>query len=250
MQISKLRRALAGLVMILIGSGALPARAYDVEANTTGNKVYMLLLNDNPGAVYHSISIADNAPVFVSSTTASIVPGSVAGGGSDLAALEFNIAAGASNGASGDLTVTVSGLAAGAPIDVVFTVPLEVVSSAPAAQGFVGTGEPTPNPGGTDNDGDGVPDSLEVAYGSDPDSADSIPGQVDSDGDGIEDRSDPSSSDPCDPDPLAAACPNAPVSVPVFGLPGFALLGLLLASLGATQVRRRNSIALPKKGDK
>ena len=90
--------------------------------------------------------------------------------------------------------------------DYVFTVPLEVVNSAPAAQGFVGSGEPTPNPGGTDTDGDGVPDSLEVAYGSNPNSASSIPGQVDTDGDGIDDGSDSAPNDPCIPSAFNAAC--------------------------------------------
>ncbi|NNL57804.1 MAG: hypothetical protein HKO71_08625, partial [Pseudomonadales bacterium] len=49
------RHILPGLLALLVTGFTIPVQAYDVEANTFGNKVYMLLLNDNPGAVYHSI---------------------------------------------------------------------------------------------------------------------------------------------------------------------------------------------------
>lgn len=202
----KLKHILAGLVALLAWATTFSAQAYDVERNTSANRIYMLLLNDNPGAVYHSISISETVPTFVDTVVASIVPAAVNGGGSDLAALDFDVKPSASVGATGTIEITVAGQAAGAAINVVFTVPLEVVNSAPAAQGFVGSGEPTPNPGGTDTDGDGVPDSLEVAYGSNPNSASSIPGQVDTDGDGIDDGSDSAPNDPCIPSAFNAAC--------------------------------------------
>ena len=301
MPTTKLKHMLAGLVALLTWATILSAQAYDVERNTSANRIYMLLLNDNPGAVYHSISISETVPTFVGTVVASIVPAAVNGGSSDLAALDFDVKPSASVGATGTIEITVAGQAAGVAINVVFTVPLDVVNSAPAAQGFVGTGEPTPNPGGTDTDGDGIPDSLEVAYGSDPYSASSIPGQVDTDDDGIEDSSDsapndpcvPSvfnatcmqdtdgdgksdgsegeltdtdgdgtpdylessmidddsdgfanevdaaNTDPCNPDPLAINCMPAEVRVPILGLPGYLLLGLLLTALGIKLTQRQ-----------
>ena len=110
----KLSAVFASLLTALASIVTLPVLAYDVEQDTTGNRVYMLLLNDNPGAVYHSINIADSAPSFVTSTSAAIIPAQVNGSGSDLAALDFDVSPSATLGATGDLVVTVSGLAAGA----------------------------------------------------------------------------------------------------------------------------------------
>ena len=297
------RLSLAGLAASFLMGCVTHALAYDVETDSTGNAVYMLLLNENPGAVFHSITLGDSSPGFVTAATATIVPETVLGGGSDLAALEFDVIPGATIGSTGDLVLTVSGLAAGTPISVVFTVPLEVVASASAAQGFVGAGVPAPDPGGLDTDGDGVTDSLELAYGSNPNQAGSLPGQVqqDTDGDGVLDSSDPAPTDPCIPstfvsvcafdtdgdskldrdegeftdtdsdgaldyaessvldadgdtypdevdaanndaclpDPLATNCDTPTESVPLFGLPGYFLLALLLSALGITQVQRR-----------
>jgi hypothetical protein len=194
------------LFLALVAGSVSQVQAYDLTANSVDNEVFLLLLNENPGGVFHSISVDVNAPAFISNTIeVTNTPGAINGGGSDLVVLQFDVGNAAFN-TSGDLIVTVSGMVAGNAVSVDFTVPLRVWFSAPAAQGFVGTGEPSPNPGGTDTDGDGVPDSLEVAYGSDPILASSIPGQVDSDGDGIEDGSDPDPSDPCNPSTFVAAC--------------------------------------------
>ena len=194
------------LLLALVAGSVSQVQAFDLTANSADNEVFLLLLNENPGGVFHSISVNVDAPAFISNTIeVTNTPGAINGGGSDLVVLQFDVGNAAFN-TSGDLIVTVSGMVAGNAVSVDFTVPLRVWFSAPPAQGFVGTGEPAPNPGGTDTDGDGVPDSLEVAYGSDPILASSIPGQVDSDGDGIEDGSDPAPSDPCDPSTFVAVC--------------------------------------------
>lgn len=189
------------------------ALAYDVENDSTANTVYMLLLNDNPGAVFHSITIGSSVPAFVAGASASIVPPNVLGGASDLAALEFNVIPSAVVGSTGDLLVTVSGLAAGTPVSIEFIVPLEVVASAPAAQGVVGSNLPAPDPGGVDTDGDGVTDALEQAFGSDPSSSSSLPGD--------------------------GSTPPVSENIPILTLPAYALLAALLIGLGAPVLRQR-----------
>lgn len=159
------------LVALLVG----PAAAYQVEADSAGNSIYVLLINDNPSASFDSVSVSEDLPGFVSSATASIVPASVPAQGSDLALVDFDVGA-VALGSTGDLTLTVSGNAAGQPIELVLTVPLMVVAVAPPAQGVVGQGVPAPDPGGVDSDGDGISDALEIAFGSNPNDASSIPG--------------------------------------------------------------------------
>ncbi len=152
------------------------ASAYDVEADSTSNTVFVLLRNMDLSADFLSISVGDDLPSFVPSASAVIVPASVAARESDLAAIEFDVSAGALLGEMGDLEVTISGVADGRSIDIILTVPLEVVATAAEAQGEVGVGVPAPDPGGTDTDGDGVTDALEVAFGSDPLNSASVPG--------------------------------------------------------------------------
>lgn len=153
------------------------AASYDVEADSAANTVFVLLWN-HASASYDSISIDEALPAFVSQATASIIPASVPANGSDLAAIEFDVPAGAALGSTGDLKITVLGSVSGQPIDVVLTVPLEVVASAPVAQGVTGVGVPMPDPGGSDSDGDGISDALEITFGSDPNDPLSTPGSA------------------------------------------------------------------------
>ena len=114
------------------------AYAYDVEADSVDNTVCILLRNLNEGDSYDAISVNNVAPGIVSSASANIIPASVTASGSDIVSLDFTVAAGASLGATGELEITVSGTVAGQAVDVVTTVPLEVVANVAAAQGFAG----------------------------------------------------------------------------------------------------------------
>lgn len=167
---------LLGLVVVMAAPGV--ARAYQVEADSVGNSIYVLLRNMHPTAVFSSVSLGSGIPSFVPQATASIVPSSVPASGSALAALTFDVAAGTPLGSTGDLELTVSGTAAGNPVTVVLLVPLAVVAVAPEAQGVVGVGVPTPDVGGVDSDGDGVSDAHEIAFGSDPFDSSSLPGSA------------------------------------------------------------------------
>ncbi len=189
--------------------------AYDVEADSVNNTVYILLRNLNAGDSYDAISVNSTAPGIVTSASASIVPASVAAGGSDLAAVDFAVAPSAMIGAVGDLGITVSGTVNGQAVDVEISVPLEVVATAPSAQGFVGVGIPSPDPGGLDSDGDGVSDSLETAFGSNPNSADSLPGD-----------------------------PVIEMNVPMLGALGLAALAALFAGFGSKSMQRRHATTL------
>jgi len=166
---------IAVLAIALISSEA--AFSYQVEAGSSSNEVFMLLVNDQSSATFHSISLTHAAPGIVGAATASIVPALVAAESSDLAALQFDVLPGVALGATGQLVITLAGEAAGKSIETQLIVPLEVVETAPVAQGVVGTGVPAPDPGGSDSDGDGVTDALEVAFGSNPNDPESFPGQ-------------------------------------------------------------------------
>jgi hypothetical protein len=173
---SMIRPALLAVLFLgLLCSEA--AFSYQVEAGSSSNEVFILLVNDQPSAPFHSISLTHAAPGIVGTATASIVPVQVEAESSDLAALQFDVLPGVALGATGQLIITLAGEAAGKAIETQVTVPLEVVESAPAAQGVVGTGVPAPDPGGVDSDGDGVTDALEVAFGSNPNDPESFPGQ-------------------------------------------------------------------------
>ncbi|MBT8148872.1 MAG: discoidin domain-containing protein, partial [Gammaproteobacteria bacterium] len=198
----------------LFAAGAL---AYDVEADSVNNKVYLLLINDNPATSYDNIDINNVPQGIVTTASATIVPaftpGSVAADGSNLASITFDIDPNATLGATGDLNLTVSGTVGGQVVDIPVSVPLEVVSSAAAAQGFVGSTEPSPDPANADDsDGDGVSDALEISFGSNPLDSGSMPGQ-----------------------------PGAPFiieNIPMLGALGAAALALLLLGGGSSAARR------------
>ena len=173
------RRCSLGLMVVLL-SLAQPglASAYEVEADSSANTVFVLLRNLHPTADFVSLTLGGGLPGFVTAATAGLVPAQVAASGSDLAALEFDVSPTAGLGETGQLTLDLRGTADGKAIRIELDVPLEVVASAPEAQGQVGVGIPAPDPGGADADGDGVSDPLEEAFGSDPMNAASVPGKA------------------------------------------------------------------------
>ena len=187
--------------------------AYDVEADSVDNTVYILLRNLNVGDSYDGVNITSYSPTMITSATATIIPASVAAAGSDLAAINFSVDAGATVGTTGDLTITVSGTVATQSVSFDIIVPLTIVADAPSAQGAVGAGIPAPDPGGIDTDLDGVSDALEIAFGSNPNSAESQPG-----------------------DPLTS------VNVPLLGVFGLLSLAGLLVTFGSKQVRRNTGL--------
>ncbi len=164
------------LVLVLGLMVSEAALSYEVEAGSSSNDVFILLVNEQPSASFHSISLTHVAPGIVGAATASIVPALVEAEGSDLAALQFDVLPGVALGSTGQLVITLSGEAAGKSLETRLTVPLVVVETAPVAQGVVGVGVPAPDPGGIDTDGDGVTDALELAFGSDPNNPESFPG--------------------------------------------------------------------------
>ncbi len=212
-----LRRSVANtFYLLLAGIFALQAQAFDVESDSSGNVVYVLLDNVNPGAVYHSITIsASSTPSFVNGVSASLLPETVPGQQMRLAAIDFNVDVNATVGDSGDLVLQIDAIAAGALASTDLVVPLTVVASASAAQGYVGTGLPYADPDGIDTDGDGAKDSAEIAFGSDLNDANSLPG----DGNLI-----------------------SSVNVPLLVLPFTFALGLLIASIGIKASGARNSL--------
>lgn len=201
----------------LVLGASVNTHAYDVEADSVNNSIYILLRNLNSDDAYDSISVTNTAPGIVSAASATIIPASVAASGSDIAAVEFTVAAGATIGATGNLAITVSGTVAGQDVDVDIMVPLEVVANVAATQGFVGTGVPAPDSSGVDSDGDGVSDALELAFGSNPNSADSEPG-----------------------DPVIFTEEN----VPMLGFLGMLVMGLLFTCFGSAAVRRNAGVLM------
>ena len=207
-----LNKALLPFMLMAITSlWASFSLAYDVESNSTGNKVYILLVNDNPATSYEAITINNVPPGIVSSASASIIPASVAGGSSDLAALTFDVSTSAALNASGNLSITVTGSLNGRSVSFDIAVPLTVVSSAAVAQGEVGSITPRPDPGGIDSDNDGVSDILEYAFDSNPFNRESFPGEVET------------------------------TNIPMVGFIGAAALALFLLVSGSSATRRRSA---------
>lgn len=206
-------RALIAIVA-LASLGASMASAYDVEANSTGNKVYILLVNDNPATSYDTITINNVPPAIISSASATIIPASVAAGSSDLAALTFNVSSNAQLNAVGDLSITVTGSIGERSVNVDLTVPLTVVANASIAQGEVGSIIPRPDPGGIDSDNDGISDILEYAFDSNPYNPESLPGEIET------------------------------TNIPMVGALGAVALALLMLVSGSSATRRRSASML------
>ena len=73
-------------------------------------------------------------PAFVTSATTIAVPPYVMPGGLDVAVVEFDVLP-VAVGTQGTGIVTVTGTAAGVPVEETISIPLEVVAEAPSSQG-------------------------------------------------------------------------------------------------------------------
>lgn len=196
------RRFLSYVLSFLLCSvfSSVAAYAYDVEADSQNNAIYILLSNSNSSS-FNAVSLSHSSPAIMSSLSVEVLPNSILANSSDLIAVKIDIPSGVSLGAVGELDLTISGEVNGLAVDIDIAVPLAVVASADLAQGFVGSTLPAPDPGGFDSDSDGVSDALELAFGSDPNNGASLPGQ---------------------PDVVS-------VNVPLNGLAGLTALALMLA---------------------
>ncbi len=164
-----------GLVLCAACLFSLLSWAYDVEVDSTENKAYVLLKNLNADADFSAINIINTLPHFVDQAIVSIEPGLVNMGSSELALIEFDIKTDAIIGDSGNLNINIAGSKSEQPVNLILTIPLNVVATAAPAQGSIGTAEPTQDFSGIDTDNDGVNDVYEVAFGSDPYDANSTP---------------------------------------------------------------------------
>ena len=161
--------------------------AYDVENLSSNNEIFILLMNESPGAVVHSIQISNSLPPFVTDVETEFVPQTVVGGGSGLLKINFDIGFGVV-GSQGDMTFLIEGLAAGKTVTTSLTIPLNIVAIGEAQnqQGQLGSATPVEDQDGADSDNDGVTDLHELAYGSNPYSSESTPLNVsDDDLDGL-----------------------------------------------------------------
>jgi hypothetical protein len=154
----------------------IPAQAYDIEANSTDNSIYVLLNNPEGNSVFSSISLTIQSPSFISSASATFIPSAINSNRSDVLSLNFDVYNNVSLGNSGDMTINISGIVAGQLVSFPVTIPLTVVSNSDSAQGEIGAGIPPTNGDTTDSDGDGISDVLEIAFGSDANNIESYPG--------------------------------------------------------------------------
>ena len=165
-----------GLAMWLCLAATNFSVAYEVEASSTDNSIYLLLTNPAANSTFSSISLTVQSPPFVSSASASFIPSAINSHRSDVLALDFDVYNNVSLGDSGDMTISVSGIVAGQLVSFPVTIPLTVVSNSDSAQGEIGAGIPPTNGDTTDSDGDGISDVLEIAFGSDASNNESYPG--------------------------------------------------------------------------
>ena len=188
------------LQLILIFLMPFASQAYEVQTNSSDNIIFVLLNNPSENGSLSSITLTSQNPSFVTTSDTYFTPIQIPAGKSDIIGLSFDVAAYAPSGISDDLTLTVQGIISGQLVEFDIDIPLTTVSTAPEAQGYVGFGVPSSSLGDSDNDGDGVSDIIELAYGSDPNGIDSIPGIIDE-------------------------------NIPAFGVFGYSLLAILLATI-------------------
>lgn len=160
-------------VALLLAVAPDPALAFDIEPDSVGNRLYVLLWHGNLSASLDSVGVVVTMPSFTSATTPLHVPTTVPAASGRLAGFSFDVLP-VATGLSGDAVVTVTGTVAGTPVLATFNVPLVTVVDAPAiviVDSLLDNQIEAP-----DFDGDGVADSVELHYGSNPADPNSLPG--------------------------------------------------------------------------
>lgn len=160
------------LICALLGAAPMVANANPIEADSQGNRLYVLLAHRNLHSSLDGVSVTVAMPSFTSPGTSLHTPTSVPSDSARLAAFSFDVDPGVPLGTAGEALVSISGTVAGTPVGTIFSVPLSVASNAPAVV-IVGTNLGHED---VDTDGDGVADWVETLFGSDPFDLLSLPG--------------------------------------------------------------------------
>lgn len=155
---------------------ALPpvAGAFDVEVDSVGNRLYVIIANPNPTTSLDQIGITVTWPAEVSSPTIVYSPNLVPSMSSAIAGFSFDVGS-AGLGSLGPIELDLSGQSGLVAIAVPLDVALDAVAIAPSVQQPVGGVGSAPGIQSLDTDGDGVTDLEEIERGYDPFDASSVP---------------------------------------------------------------------------
>ena len=165
------------LLIVFTWSSAfsLTALAYQVEAQSNHNHLVVLLRNPNGNDAFGNLQVQLSSTGIVEDFSPTLVPATIAANTSDIIEVHFAAAANAVVGDEGELYLNVSGEIDGRTLAVDLVVPIEIVNTAVAIQGAVGSGTPQAYAGEPDSDGDGISDTFEQVFGSSPNDANSQP---------------------------------------------------------------------------
>lgn len=163
----------------LVAAGAALATpsavAFDVEPDSLGNRLYVVVWNRDSSASLEAVQVSVGAASFTTTPTPVSVPTSVPPDEGRLAGFDFDVLPSASIGQNDSLSISITGTLQGVARAVDDAVALDVVATASSQQGLVGAQTGVPGIEGLDTDGDGTPDQEEIAAGTDPFDPDSFP---------------------------------------------------------------------------
>lgn len=154
---------------------SLSSLAYQVEAQSDHNHLVVLLRNPNNIDSFENLQVQLSSSGIADDLSATLVPATIDANTSDIIEVHFAAADDANLGDQGELYLQVSGSIAGRTLAVDLVVPIDIVGNAQSAQGAVGSGIPQAYAGEPDSDGDGISDTFELVFGSNPDDANSEP---------------------------------------------------------------------------
>ena len=170
---SQLRTVL--VFSFLITAIVCPAGAFDVGVGSQGNRLYIVVWNQDAAGTLEAVEIGVSAAPFTSTPVPVFVPGSVPPGSGAIAGFEFSVDSGAHLDAAGMMRVDVTGTVGSSARSASYQLELVARSSAPSSSGLVGGTTGIPGLDEVDSDGDGSADHFEIAAGSDPFDSSSLP---------------------------------------------------------------------------